>query len=382
MRREGPLIPARTLRTLLRGGRSIDLVYSGYSLEPLLRHGCDIEVDPGAEVAAGDFVLCQVGGWADVRRVLSVGEGGTVATALDAVPGALERIDTEALLGVLRGVRGAGDRLGRLIISAFPLWTRISKVACRLRRILDASSSGQLGPESVRDKYEQQVAGYRDQLERLPDRQSVEDLCRSLCRGARILIVGSGAGSEVLHLARRGFRVTGFDFSAGMVQACREMIAREGIAADILQADLSHLDLGERSFEAVYFTPLVYSFLSGWSRRVRALHRLGRYLAPGGVVVLSFQRVTSIDRSIELGVHWLISRVRGRETEPGDWYTTFLMPAGTIGRSFIHLFRWKAVVGEVRLAGFREVKPIGPAHLVAREFQRTEQDGVNLLTLP
>jgi hypothetical protein len=81
-------------------------------------------------------------------------------------------------------------------------------------------------------------------------------------------------------------------------------------------------------------------------------------------------------------VHWLISRIRGLETEPGDWHTTFLTPAGTNGRSFIHLFRWKAVVSEVRLAGFRKVNPIGPAHLAAREFQGTEQDGVNLVTLP
>ena len=145
--------------------------------------------------------------------------------------------------------------------------------------------------------------------------------------------------------------------------------------ADILQADLNHLDLGGRLFEAVYFTPLVYSFLSGWSQRVRALQRLGRYLAPEGVLVLSFQRARNIARSIELGAHWLISRIRGLETEPGDWYTTFLTSSGTIERSFIHLFRWETVVRELRLAGFREVKPIGPAQLAARRFSGPDRRG-------
>lgn len=183
-------------------------------------------------------------------------------------------------------------------------------------------------------------------------------------------MVGCGAGSEVLYLARRGFRVTGFDFSAGMVQACRETVAGEGLAAEILMADLFHLDLGERSFEAAYFTPLVYSFLPGWSRRVRAMQRLGRHLAPGGRVVLSFQPMKSFWRWFELGVYWVISRARGLGTEPGDWYTMFFTPAGTIGCSFIHLFRAATVVRELRLAGFRQVERIGPAHLAAGSFHR------------
>jgi len=370
MGREGPVIPAATLEVLLSGGRPIELSYAGYPLEPLLRHGSAIEVDPKGVATKGDLVLCRAGRRADVRRVVSVADDGSLVTALDALPGGRERIERRALLGVLRGARSSGGRLGRMVVGAYPVWARVAQAACRLRCSVDTSGSGALDCESVRDKYEQQVAGYRSQIDRVPDRQSIDELCRSLSPGARILVAGSGAGSEVLELVRQGYRVTGIDVSAGMVQSCRETIEGEGLAAQILHANLYQLDLGDRVFEAVYFTPSVYSFLPGWSRRVRALEHLGRHLVPGGLAMLSFQRVRTISRMIDLVAYWLISRIRGLETEPGDWYTMFLTPQGSIGRSFTHLFRPETVVRELRLAGFRSVMPIGPAQILASRFDR------------
>jgi SAM-dependent methyltransferase len=347
----------------------IELVYNGFALEPLLGNGASFRVEPPCEVIAGDYVLCDQAGRTDVRRVVSPAMPGGVMTTLDSCPGGREAIALDSVLGVVRGVRGAGDGLGRLIMMIFPIWTRVSAFIYWWRRIRQAPLFGPGASDSVRDKYEQQIGGYTEQVQQPADQQSLDDLCREFPTGARILVAGSGAGGEVIYLARQGYQVTGLDFAVGMVRQSRTNATAAGISVSLLQADLLNLELGDLRFDAVYFTPLVYSFLPGRPRRIESLRRLGLQLSPGGAVMFSVQRIRTIRRAIELALWWLISRMRSDSVEYGDWFTSFLTAQGTIGRSFIHLFRVRWVVAEARSAGFRVIERCGPAHFLARGFQ-------------
>ena len=54
--------------------------------------------------------------------------------------------------------------------------------------------------------------------------------------------------------------------------------------------------------------------------------------------------------------------------EFGDWFTWFLRPDGTIGKSFTHLFTARQVFAEARQAGFAVCRKDG-AYFVATDFR-------------
>ena len=55
--------------------------------------------------------------------------------------------------------------------------------------------------------------------------------------GSTILDMGCGTGRHAIELARRGYRVTGVDLSAGMLQRAREAAQQAGVDVTFVQAD-------------------------------------------------------------------------------------------------------------------------------------------------
>jgi SAM-dependent methyltransferase len=366
---DGLPVPAATLRVLLERGRPLDLICRGFVLYPWVRDGGSIRVDPGARPGPGDLVLCESDGWADVRRVIRRGGDGQLWTALDPFPRGREAVPPARVLGVVRGVRGFGDLPGWMISRGFPLWSRIAALLFRGQKVAMAPCFGARAPGSVQEKYAQQVEGYSTRLAPAIEPEILAQLQRRLTPGGSLLIAGSGAGGEVLHFARAGYRVTGFDFVPAMVDASRRNIAAAGLHAELLVADMVTLDLPRRNFEAACVTPLVYSFVQGRGRRIEALRRLGRHLAPGGVVVFSAHLFTSPAQWLEVLLVWIRCRRRSTRVEFGDWYTWFPTPRGTIGTSFTHRFFARQVMAEARAAGFGRVERTGRGHFIAREYR-------------
>jgi SAM-dependent methyltransferase len=71
-----------------------------------------------------------------------------------------------------------------------------------------------------------------------------------LKRGATILDVGCGTGRHAIELARRGFKVTGVDISAGMLAEARKHAEEAGSTLDFVHANAVRMRLG-RQFDAV-----------------------------------------------------------------------------------------------------------------------------------
>jgi SAM-dependent methyltransferase len=59
----------------------------------------------------------------------------------------------------------------------------------------------------------------------------------------RILDIGCGTGRHAIELAKRGYKVTGIDFSGSMLARARENAARSAVKADFIKADARYFKL-------------------------------------------------------------------------------------------------------------------------------------------
>ena len=353
-------VPAGTIRALLKTRPGLSLRYAGFGFEPVVRHDdvLTVAVEPPRP---GALAVCDWDGSADLLRLHRTGGGWS--GSIDGLPAGRRVLQPGAILGLVTpagrsGHRPTGPDRARLAVrwpAALWFW----------RRIALAPTFGDGADDSVRAKYDRQVAEYqRVAVSNLTEEQ-IEALGRHAGAGGTILVAGAGSGAEVIDLARRGYRVTGFDVLPAMTAAARQSLEKAGVRAEVVDASLDEFDAGGRRFGALYFTPMLYSFLAGRRRRIAALRRLARFLEPEGALMLSAARSRDPLRRTQIALAWLRRRLEGdRSVERGDWYTMYLAPDGSVGLSFLHVFGPGQVERELRSAGYVSIRRIG-GHLVA-----------------
>ncbi len=113
-------------------------------------------------------------------------------------------------------------------------------------------------------------------------------LDRSLGDQASVLIAGSGTGAEVTTFGRRrpGWRFTGVDPSAEMIQIARIKVTEQGIRdrATFHQGYVADLPIDER-FDAATLM-LVLQFVADDGQKLALLKSIGERLKPGAPFVL------------------------------------------------------------------------------------------------
>ncbi len=97
-----------------------------------------------------------------------------------------------------------------------------------------------------------------------------------------ILDDGMGAGFFTILLAQLGHRVTGVDYSDGMVEKTRENLRARGLAADVLQMDAQALRFADRSFDAVVQRNVMWNL----DDPAKAYREIARVLKPGGIFLI------------------------------------------------------------------------------------------------
>ena len=116
-------------------------------------------------------------------------------------------------------------------------------------------------------------------------------------RGGRgVLDVGCGIGNVAVHLAARGYKVTGIDESQAAVTRC----ARRGIRA--IKADFAEYDTAER-YDLLLFSRSLHHMRD--PRRM--LGKAGKMLAPGGLVAIEEFAFEEVD---EFAAGWLLTMLR------------------------------------------------------------------------
>jgi SAM-dependent methyltransferase len=105
--------------------------------------------------------------------------------------------------------------------------------------------------------------------------------------GSPILEMGCGTGRVLLPLARQGYRITGVDASAEMLERARVKIASEALSdcVTLVQQEMRELELEER-FNMAFAALNSFAHLHTTDDQLAALAQIRQHLNPGGLVIL------------------------------------------------------------------------------------------------
>jgi SAM-dependent methyltransferase len=101
-------------------------------------------------------------------------------------------------------------------------------------------------------------------------------------RGADVLEVGCGIGTDASRFARAGARYTGVDQTGRAIELARRRFAIDGFEGTFVPADATALPFADRSFDLVYSHGVIHH-IDDTAVAVDEIHRV---LRPGGVAIV------------------------------------------------------------------------------------------------
>jgi len=117
-------------------------------------------------------------------------------------------------------------------------------------------------------------------------RFDTEILDHLLCAPARVIDLGCGTGRHVVHLAGRGFDVTGIDLSPFMLDVTREKLNRQSLWAELIRGSMTDLSrFADGSFRYALCMFSTMGLIRGHRNRRAFLNQVHRVLEPGGLFV-------------------------------------------------------------------------------------------------
>lgn len=229
-------------------------------------------------------------------RVPALCGSGKTVTLADAVPVHLRRalclstIVVAALLCLRLAPVGAQTSDGPALLAAFKAWQRATAPAAEWSEALaafrkkliadgrtDAEANQAIDLIAAYDEgtYYDETYTKAPEFKTTPNQLLVEST-RKL-RPGRALDVGMGMGRNALHLARRGWDVTGFDVSAVGVRQARDQARRENLTLTTIVAADQEFAFGSSQWDLI---AIIYAI------EKRSIHRVRDALRPGGLVVV------------------------------------------------------------------------------------------------
>ena len=228
---------------------------------------------------------------------------------------------------------------------------------------------------NANQRYHDRVAGryesiYDDAYWQWHDAITFDHLRRFLPQNLRAPVadLGCGSGKWGRRLLKSGYPVTFVDLSAKMVDEARRLVEETGDAsrAPFIQAalvDLGALPEGHFSLAVAMGEPIGLS-----SDPARALREIARVLAPGGVLVATFDnRVACLDYYVQQGDPAALERFL--RTGKTHWLTRDVSE-----RFEIHTFAPDGLRKMLAAAGFEVLDLIGKTVLPMRQHRALLED--------
>lgn len=111
------------------------------------------------------------------------------------------------------------------------------------------------------------------------------------CGGRRLLEPACGSGRMALEMARRGWKVSGFDGNPRMLAFARERLKSAGLRARLWQDWMQSFELPKgvkEGFDVAHCLVSTFKYLLSEAHARAHLECVARSLAPGGIYVLGF----------------------------------------------------------------------------------------------
>jgi SAM-dependent methyltransferase len=115
-------------------------------------------------------------------------------------------------------------------------------------------------------------------------------------RGARLLEIGCGMGTDLLQFARGGARCTGVDLTPRSVEITRRRFALYGLSGAFMITDGERLPFASESFDVVYSNGVLHH-TPDTAGAIREVHRV---LRPGGTAKVMLYHRNSLNYWFEI----------------------------------------------------------------------------------
>jgi SAM-dependent methyltransferase len=170
----------------------------------------------------------------------------------------------------------------------------------------------------------------------------------------RVLLVGCGTGRDLVGLLELGYNVTGLEQVPELVELARADLARRGIAAEVLSGGVEAVDLGT-GYDAVIFSPGVYSWVYQSAARVATLARIRACLSLEGRILISYYGFTP-PSPLSARLTRLMARLAGADWRPesGDTFSRDTQVSQVL--RYEHSFRPGEVAHECAAADLRVIR--------------------------
>ena len=156
-----------------------------------------------------------------------------------------------------------------------------------------------------------------------------------LPEGSQILDVGCGWGRHAIELAKRGFVVTGIDYSPALIAEAKREAKRAGVEVKFLCGDMRKMEF-DGQFDAALSLFSSLGFFDTEEDDVEVLSRIRRAVKNGGMLVVETMHRDAIARDYVERDWW--------ETSAGDhvWVERTFDPVAGISHEML---RWRATDG-------------------------------------
>jgi SAM-dependent methyltransferase len=171
----------------------------------------------------------------------------------------------------------------------------------------------------------------------------------ALGRSGHVLLVGCGAGRDLIALGALGYEVTGLDVSTEITALAREHLARRGLTAKVLTGFIEDVDPGG-PFDAIILSSRCYGCIRGGAARQSTLTRLASRLTPAGRVIISYAMpVREAHAAMRLTTLAAMLTRAGWRPERGDRFTCDYLAPRVL--RYEHLFEPADLARECAAAG-------------------------------